>query len=90
MRIVGHIDHPSYKLTILEMNHRLSLQIEDGDLVQTFRFRDGTIDNVIDMRRMVDDVFLSNVDTTFLQMAVTHKEGLRSIMVTDDDFPEII
>jgi len=90
MRIVGHIDHPSYKLTILEMNHRLSLQIEDADLVQTFRFRDGTIDNVIDMRRMVDDVFLSNVDTTFLQMAVTHKEGLRSIMATDDDFPEII
>lgn len=90
MRIVGHIDHPSYKVTILEMNHRLSLQIEDGDLVQTFRFRDGTIDNLIDMRRMVDDDFLSKVETTFLQMKVTHKEGLRSIMNANDDFPEII
>lgn len=90
MRIVGNIDHPSYKITILEMNHRLSLQIEDGDLVQTFRFRDGTIDNPIDMRRVVDDVFLSNVDTTFLQMKVTHKEVLRSVIENDDDFPEII
>lgn len=90
MRIIGHIEHPTYKLTILEMNHRLSLQIEDGDLVQTFRFRDGTIDNAIDLRRIVDEVFLSKVDTTFLQMKVTHKEALRTIMTPEDDFPEII
>ena len=90
MRIIGHIDHPTYKLTVLEMNHRLSLQIEDGDLVQTFRFRDGTIENMIDMRRIVDELFLAKVDTTFLQMTVTHKEALRTLMEDEDDFPEII
>ena len=72
------------------MNHRLSLQIGDGDLVQTFRFRDGTIENMIDMRRIVDELFLAKVDTTFLQMTVTHKEALRTLMEDEDDFPEII
>ena len=34
MRIVGDIEHPHYKITVLQMNQRLSLQIEDGDLQQ--------------------------------------------------------
>jgi len=90
MRIAGHIEHPTYKITILEMNHRLSLQIEDGDLMQTFRFKDGTINHVNDMLRIVDDVFLAKVNTTFLQMNATHKEALQTVMSTEEDFPEII
>lgn len=90
MRIVGHIDHTTYKMTILEMNHRLSLQIEDGDLVQTFRFRDGLVEQATDIHSLVDEIFLTRVETTFLQMNVTKKEALANLVESQDDFPEII
>ncbi len=90
MRIVGHIEHPTYKMTILEMNNRLSLQIEDGDLVQTFRFRDGLVEQATDIHSLVDEIFLSRVETTFLQMNVTKKEALANLVEGQDDFPEII
>lgn len=90
MRIVGHIEHPTYKMTILEMNHRLSLQIEDGDLVQTFRFRDGLVEQATDIHSLVDEIFLTRVETTFLQMNVTKKEALANLVESADDFPEII
>lgn len=90
MRIVGHIEHPNYKLTILDMNHRLSLQIEDGDLVQTFRFRDGLVEQATDLHTLVDEMFLSRVETTFIQMKVSKREALANLVKEEDDFPDLI
>lgn len=90
MKIVGHIEHPTYKLTILDMNNRLSLQIEDGDLVQTFRFRDGLVEKPTDIHSLVDEMFLSRVATSFIQMKVSKREALANLVKGDDDFPDLI
>jgi len=87
MRIIGNIIHQRYKITILEMNQRLSLQIEDGDLQQTYRFRGM---DVKDIHKMCSKAFLESVDGTFDLMRHTKKESLQQHIISDTDFPEII
>ena len=42
MRIIGEIPHPTYKITVLSMNEKITIQIEDRLVSQSFTFRDGS------------------------------------------------
>ncbi len=91
MRIVGDIDHPHYKITVLQMNQRLSLQIEDRDLQQLYRFEDGVADHFSDVKALIDDLFLTRVDNVFNHMKAAKRETIkRHNQLIEDDFPEII
>ncbi len=91
MRIVGDIPHQHYKITVFEMNRRLSLQIEDGDLQQLYKFADGVADHYSDVTAMVNDLFLMRVDNVFQHMKAAKLEAVKShSQDLEDDFPEII
>lgn len=92
MRILGEVPHAKYKITIFEMSSKVSIQIEDGLLTQTFRFRDGSgINNAHDATLFCNDDFMKKVAETFDKMSRNHSERLNNFGSTEDfDYPEII
>ncbi len=69
MHIIGEIPHPTFKITIFKMNHRIALKIEDSGLEQWYKFRDGTFANgVADLKELVDDKFIANAIEVFTKM----------------------
>jgi hypothetical protein len=91
MRIIGEIDHSVFKITVFQMNNRLSIKIENGLLEQTYKFRDGSdIDNLNDVKEFLSDSFLKGVESTFQQM-IQHKiKALEERLEEDDLFEEIV
>lgn len=60
MRIAGYIDHPVLKITIFQMENKLSVKLESGLFEQTYKFRTGgPVNTVEDIRRLVDDDFIA-------------------------------
>lgn len=92
MRIIGDIPHSRYKITLLEMSNKISIQIEDGLLMQTYRFRDGMgIKSVNDAIAFCDSSFLSKVENAFELMASSQLESLEQLHASEfGDLPEII
>jgi len=89
MRILGNIAHPRYMITVLEMNKRLSLQIEDGELQQTYRFRDGEVEGIQDIKARLNGEMLRGIRQVFDKMsAVKRSSGV--IGPVDDIFPNLI
>ncbi len=90
MRILGNIEHPSYLITVLEMNKRLSLQIEDGELQQTYRYRDGEVEGVQGIKDRLDEEMLRGIRQVFDKMAsIKRNSGLKQTD-SDDIFPTLI
>lgn len=85
MRIIGEIPHPQYKITVFSMNERLSFQIEDSLLTQTYRFRDGSgVGNLNDVKLFLNATFLEDVDNAFLKMRKGYIEQLKEIENEDE------
>lgn len=62
MRIAGYIDHPVLKITIFQMENKLSVKLESGLFEQTYKFRTGgAVNSVEDIRKLVDDDFITEV-----------------------------
>lgn len=89
MRILGEIPHAIYKITILEMNKKTVLQIEDVDVVQLYRFREGELNNYNDVRDL-NDTFYNNVADIFNQMRANKVDNTPKLKPIQEDFPEII
>lgn len=69
MRIVGEIDHPVLKITVFQMNNRLSVKLESGLYEQTYKFRQGEgVDTLDDVRRIFDAEFTQAVLQELQQM----------------------
>ena len=69
MRIIGEIPHPTYKITVLKMNDKVTIQFEDKIVSQSFIFRDGSgIEDLEAAKKYVDAPFLSKVDDLFTNM----------------------
>ncbi len=62
MRVIGEIRHPVLKITIFQLNNRLSVQFEDGLFTQVYKFRSRPgLEHADDVRRLVDAAFLKDV-----------------------------
>ncbi len=90
MRIVGDIPHDHFKITIFEMNHRLSVKFENGEDEQTYKFREGQLENVEALKSIINKEYLSSVTQIFEQMTKTKMVSLKSSNSEPFDFPEII
>lgn len=91
MRIIGEIDHPIYKITIFNMNNRLSVKIEDQLIEQVFKFRDGSgIENVDDVKSFLNVDFMKSVDESFKQLSRARMTSLIHTQSAEDEFDEIV
>ena len=93
MRIIGEIDHPILKITVFQMNNRLSVKFEAGLYEQTYKFRQGEgVDTLDDVRRIVDAEFAQAVEEE-LQLMHRRKISTLSRHLAPDgeeEFEEII
>ena len=89
MRIVKSIPHTTYKITLFEMNHRLSLKIENGEQEQWFKFRPGTL-TPGQIQERISDEFTDRVTQAFDQMQENQSLSFSIATSAEDEFDEII
>ncbi len=69
MRIVGYIEHPVIKITVMQMNNRFVLKLEANMLEQTYKFHeDDNLRTLADIEKMVDETFLQECLKRFSDM----------------------
>lgn len=69
MRIIGHVPHPSFKITLLEHNDRFTIQVEAGAYSQHYRFRRiPGLEDARELAGLVDEAFLDEIRMVFDSM----------------------
>ena len=87
MRIIGEIDHPKYKITVLKMNEKVTIQIEDRLVTQSFTFRDGSgISDLSSAEQILTQDFMKKVDSRFDEMNNDYMEALETL--NSEEFDE--
>ncbi len=93
MRIIGHIDHPTLKITVFKTDNRLSIKFESGLYEQTYKFRAGSqLESFEDIRAIIDAPLLAHIESTFIAM---HQQSMATLarhqgQEQADEFDEII
>ena len=69
MRIIAELPHPEFKISILNMNHKFIVKIEQGNLEQTYKIAEADLlDGVNSVFELLDEEFLKTVSTRFHEM----------------------
>lgn len=69
MRIIGHIEHPVLKITVFQMDNKLSIKLESGLYEQTYKLRSNDqIQTMSDIEKIVDQQFIQEVIDRFPDM----------------------
>ena len=91
MRIIGEINHPIYKISVLKMNEKVTIQIEDRLVTQSFAFRDGSgIRDLESAEKLLTPDFMTKVDNRFQDMHKDYMNALQSVYEDEVDDFEII
>lgn len=88
MRIVDEWNHDKMKVTVMIMNGRYSVKLEQNLLEQTYKFRDEQISSVEQLKEKMTEDFYLNCLTQFRQMAVNRTQLLPEADL--ENFPTII
>lgn len=89
MRIVEEWTYESMRLTVMIMNGRYSLKVENNLIEQTYKFRDGQIDNVTHLKKLITDEFYKSCKSSFIQMDL-NRAKLFEAEESEDSFIELI
>lgn len=69
MRIVGEIEHPVYKITIMQNMGRFILKFEADATEQSYKLRESdTINSAADIKKLITPAFLQKIDKVFLDL----------------------
>ena len=92
MRIIGNIKHPDLKITVFQMDNRLSVKLESGLYEQTYKFRSGEgMDSLQDIEALLDQDFLSHVIGQMQQMHQNRMAAIaRQNPKAEEEFDKII
>ncbi|UEG51528.1 hypothetical protein LLH06_11145 [Mucilaginibacter daejeonensis] len=75
MRIIAEIPHPDFKVSILNMNRKFIIKIEQGALEQTYKVSEmDLMDGVNSVFELLDEAFYQTVATRFTEMRKDWKE----------------
>jgi hypothetical protein len=77
MRIVGEIPHPEIKITIFQWNNRYLIKLEAGTLEQTFKIEQYDIDSEEDLKKVVNEAFISQSILRFNDMAKSLQHAMQ-------------
>ncbi len=76
MRIIAELPHPEFKISILNMNHKFIVKIEQGNLEQSYKIADADLlDGVNSVFELMDEEFLKNVSSRFTEMRKDFKDS---------------
>jgi hypothetical protein len=76
MRIIAELPHSDFKISILNMNNKFIVKIEQGNLEQTYKVADADLmDGVNSVFELMDEAFLKTVSARFAEMRKDFKES---------------
>jgi hypothetical protein len=76
MRIIAELPHPDFKISILNMNNRFIVKIEQGSFEQTYKIAEvDLLDGVNSVFELLDEEFLKTVSARFLEMRKDFNES---------------
>ncbi|MBB6108075.1 hypothetical protein [Mucilaginibacter lappiensis] len=76
MRIIAELPHPDFKISILNMNQKFIVKIEQGALEQSYKIPEMDLtDGVNSVFELLDEAFLKKVGTRFTEMRTDFKES---------------
>jgi hypothetical protein len=75
MRIIAELPHPDFKISILNMNQKFIVKIEQGSLEQSYKIPEMDLtDGVNSVFELLDDEFLKKVGARFTEMRADYKD----------------
>ena len=75
MRIIAELPHPDFKISILNMNSKFIVKIEQGAFEQTYKIAEADLaDGVNSVFEILDEEFLKTVLARFIEMRKDFKE----------------
>ncbi len=75
MRIIAELPHPEFKISILNMNQKFIVKIEQGSLEQSYKIAEADLTaGVNSVFELLDEVFLVRVSARFSEMRKDFKE----------------
>ncbi|MEO6523351.1 MAG: hypothetical protein ABIN91_16835 [Mucilaginibacter sp.] len=76
MRIIAELPHPEFKISILMMNQKFIIKIEQGSLEQIYKMNEMDLtDGVNSVFELLDEPFLKTVGERFLGMRTDFKDS---------------
>ena len=76
MRIIAELPHPEFKISILNMNQKFIVKIEQGTLEQSYKIPEMDLtDGVNSIFELLDEEFLKTVVTRFVEMRKDFKDS---------------
>ena len=79
MRVVGEIEHPECKITIFHWNNKYLIKLEMGPFEQTFKLNEFDISSEADLKKIVDEDFISKAMARFEDMSRSLAEATDGI-----------
>jgi hypothetical protein len=75
MRIIAELPHPEFKISIMMMNQKFIIKIEQGSLEQIYKINEMDLtDGVNSVFELLDEPFLKTVGERFLAMRTDFKD----------------
>jgi fructose-bisphosphate aldolase class 1 len=76
MRIIAELPHPDFKISILNMNQKFIVKIEQGALEQSYKIPEMDLtDGVNSVFELLDEEFLKKIGARFTEMRTDFKES---------------
>ena len=76
MRIIAELPHPDFKISILNMNNKYIVKIEQGNLEQSYKIAEADLLNGVNsVFELLDELFLNTVGARFAAMRKDFKES---------------
>ena len=76
MRIIAELPHPDFKISILNMNQKFIVKIEQGALEQSYKIPEMDLtDGVNSVFELLDEEFLNKVGVRFKEMRNDYKDA---------------
>ncbi|WP_121811888.1 hypothetical protein [Mucilaginibacter kameinonensis] len=76
MRIIAELPHPDFKISILNMNNKFIVKVEQGSLEQSYKIPEMDLtDGVNSVFELLDEEFLKKIATRFIDMRNDYKDA---------------
>jgi hypothetical protein len=75
MRIIAELPHPEFKISIMMMNQKFIIKLEQGSLEQIYKIPEMDLtDGVNSVFELLDEPFLKTVGERFITMRIDFKD----------------
>lgn len=76
MRVLGHIPHPTYKITAYTLDRYYYVEIEAGPMKQCYKLHQESTPGMVGIQKWLDKEFTSSLQSVFENMYKSHKASI--------------